>query len=167
MGSAQKTAEREFLRNFQPGEVKLMQRRARTLKFRSGDVLLVEGEDGNSMLLLESGKVRVMKGTQQLALLARGASVGEMALLDPAPRSASVVAASDGQAFELSRETFQVMLDEQHPVAIKALQVLCATVCARLSSVNRMVEDAVSEPEATRGKVFHNLWKRITGQEQD
>jgi len=166
MGSTQKTGDREFLRNFRAAEVKLMQSRSKSVRFRSGDVLLVEGEEGDSMLLLEAGKVRVMKGTQHLATLARGSSVGEMALLDPAPRSASVVAASDGEAFELSREAFGQMLDEQHPVAIKTLQVLCATVCARLSNVNRMVEGAVSEPDNSPGKVFRNLWKRIAGQDE-
>jgi len=167
MGASQKTGDREFLKNFRAGEVKLMQRRATARRFRSGDVLLVEGEDGDSMLLLETGKVRVMKGAQHLATLSRGSSVGEMALLDPAPRSASVVAASDGEAFELSREVFQHMLGEKHPVAIKALQILCATVCARLSNVNRMVEGAVVEPDTTPGKVFRDLWSRITGQGQD
>jgi CRP/FNR family transcriptional regulator, cyclic AMP receptor protein len=65
-----------------------------------------EGEEGQSMFILESGKVAILKlwqGEQRLLRhLGTGDCFGEMALMDLLSRSASVVAVEDCTAIELS-----------------------------------------------------------------
>jgi len=65
-----------------------------------------EDDDGQSMFVLEEGRVAVLKGWQGgdhvLRILERGDCFGEMALLDLCPRSASVRAVEDCAAIELS-----------------------------------------------------------------
>ena len=158
------TGSRPFIKNFNAKEAKALMARSAPREFKAGDVLLVQGEEGSSMLVLEQGVVRVMRGDHNLAVLERGASIGEMALLDPAPRSASVVADANGEASELSRESFMRMLEEGDPVAIKALGILTATVCNRLNAVNEMVQKEVSGPSSdSEENVFGRLWKRVLG----
>ena len=61
-----------------------------------GEVVVDEGEESHSMFILISGHAVVLRehhdGTEVLAQLEPGATLGEMAMLDIAPRSARVVA---------------------------------------------------------------------------
>ncbi len=59
--------------------------------------LLREGEVSNEIYLILRGKVAVVKNDQQLATLESGAVIGEMALIDRSPRSASVVTLEDSK----------------------------------------------------------------------
>lgn len=64
-----------------------------------------EGEPGESMFMLESGRVEVRKkagcGELLLSILGAGDCIGEMALIDLSPRSASVQAIEDCSGFEI------------------------------------------------------------------
>jgi CRP-like cAMP-binding protein len=133
-------------------------RRSARFSFSRGDVLLREGEPGESMILIDEGQVDVQRSGRELAHLQPGATLGEMALLDPAPRSATVTASTDGAAFEISRRVLWEMLAEGDPAAVTILQGLTATVCARLGDVNRLVQEEVVKP---KGNVFARLWKSV------
>lgn len=136
--------------------------RATPRKFKPGEVLLREGSHGASMIVIDEGDVEVRRGDRVLATLGPGATVGEMALLDPGPRSATVRARTAGSLWEVERVALQAMLAAGDPAAIKALQVLTATVCARLGEVNRMVQEAVVKPSKEAG-VWGRLWKSVAG----
>lgn len=70
-----------------------------TVSFRAGETILVEGEPGDSAFLIVSGSVEVTIGegasAKSLGLLGEGDVFGEMSLIDPGPRSATVTATSD------------------------------------------------------------------------
>ena len=134
--------------------------KARSRVFTTDQELLREGDEGSSMLFVEKGSVAVTCGGTLLATLEAGAAIGEMALLDPAPRSATVTARSQGRAWELEREALWDLLATGDSAAVKALQHLTATVCGRLDSVNRQVQDQVVKPDAN---VFSRLWRKVTG----
>ncbi len=130
-----------------------------TRPFASGEILILEGSEGSSMLIIGKGSLEVTRGEVSLAKLSKGSVVGEMALLDPAPRSASVVATSKGEAYELTREDFLSLLGESDPTALALLRLLTGTVCTRLAGVNKMVENEVVKPQEDSG--FKGLWNRI------
>jgi CRP-like cAMP-binding protein len=58
----------------------------------AGEALLREGEVGQELYVVVSGRVRVERGSKTVAILERGGVVGELAALDPAPRTATVTA---------------------------------------------------------------------------
>jgi CRP/FNR family transcriptional regulator, cyclic AMP receptor protein len=140
-------------------EAEALLARSARFTFTKGEVLLREGEEGQSMILLDAGKVEVQRGGRTLATLDPGAAIGEMALLDPAPRSATVVASTDGAAYELNRAVLWELLADGSPIAIKVLQGLTGTVCARLGDVNTLVQEEVVKPQ---GNVFSRLWKSVS-----
>ncbi len=133
---------------------------AQTTTYKAGDVLLREGDPGSSLLILEEGTVEVSRQGNRLATLQAGETIGEMALLDPAPRSATVTAKGKVTAIELERDVVWGLLADGDPAAIKALQRITATVCERLADVNGMVQKEVVKP---RGNVFGRLLSSVFG----
>jgi len=129
-------------------------------QFASGDSLLVLGVEGSSMFLITAGEVTVSRGDADLAVLGPGAAIGEMALLDPAPRSATVRAKGKVTAIELDRATVWGMLADGDSAAVKVLQGITATVCERLADVNHKVQNEVVRP---RGNVFKRLFSSVFG----
>ena len=94
-------------------------------KWTAGASIFQRGDEGNFMIALASGRVRVSLITQQgkelvLRHLEPGMILGEMALLDGAPRSADATAAIASEAYVIARRDFQALLD-QHPEAARAV----------------------------------------------
>jgi CRP-like cAMP-binding protein len=80
---------------------------ARTL--RAGEVLFRQGEAGATMVFLARGallaRVRTDEGAEtELGRMEPGEVVGEMAFIDPAPRSATVLCLHDADVYELAHE---------------------------------------------------------------
>jgi CRP-like cAMP-binding protein len=79
---------------------------ARNVEFRKDEFLFRENDPANSMFVLEAGRVAVFKSWHKREMLLRhlgvGDCVGEMALMDLYPRSASVRAVEPTSAIELS-----------------------------------------------------------------
>jgi hypothetical protein len=90
----------------------------------AGATLLAKGQAGSSFYILIDGQVRVHDGQRTLATLGEGDVLGELTLLDPAPRSDSVTAVTDTRLFRLDQEPFHELLDDQSEIAWKMLQLL-------------------------------------------
>jgi CRP-like cAMP-binding protein len=80
--------------------------------FQDGDVLCHEGRLGREAFVIISGEVEVSRGADHLATLGAGAVVGEMALLDRAPRTATVTAAGTVEALVMNAQEFASLLTE-------------------------------------------------------
>lgn len=91
----------------------------------AGDVVIQEGERGESLFLIMRGVIRVSKRIEgkehDLATLLAGDFFGESALLHDAPRNASCTAVTPCSLFELSRNEFNE-LKAQYPAIAKAIE---------------------------------------------
>jgi CRP/FNR family cyclic AMP-dependent transcriptional regulator len=90
----------------------------------AGDEIFAEGEAGDALYLVLDGKVRVHRQERVLAELGERECFGEMAILDAAPRSASVTALEDCVLLKISREDFQEIMSEKPEIALGIIQVL-------------------------------------------
>ena len=79
--------------------------------FEPGIVLIREGRPGTQAFLLVEGEVEVTLGGKKLATLGRGQFVGEMALLDQSPCSATVTTTTAVKALAMDPGSFSTMLD--------------------------------------------------------
>ncbi len=111
------------LKDYTNSELRVLATVAPARSFAAGQPLCLEGTSGHSCFLLVSGKVEVRKsfddGPRTLATLSGGQVVGQMALVDRSPRSASVVAAEDSVALELTRDVFASLLKAHSPLALR------------------------------------------------
>ncbi len=97
---------------------------AEELEFEPQDPIMTEGEIGDSMYLIVDGEVAVLKGNRLVVKLGEGECVGEMAILDSEPRSASVLAETPVRALKIEREDFYDLLTEKLEIAQGIIKVL-------------------------------------------
>lgn len=102
-------------------ELDRLARHAEIVDFQAGEVLMTEGEAGHEFYAIIDGEVGVTSGGQTVAKLGPGAYVGEMALLDPGPRTATVAALRDTQTVLLSSREFYAAIDEVPGLSRKLL----------------------------------------------
>ena len=88
----------------------------------AGAVIVEEGAAGEHFYLIASGEATVTRGGQTLATLTSGQYFGELSLLDPGPRNASVTAVTAMMLLKLGRQEFAAVLDSWPGVAHKLLE---------------------------------------------
>jgi CRP/FNR family transcriptional regulator, cyclic AMP receptor protein len=110
---------------------------AQPRRLKAGELLFAIGDVGDSCYRLDQGLLKVVvasaRGEERIiAILGPGAIVGELAMIDGLPRSASVVALHDCVLRSASREAFKQRANT-HP---ETDQVLLAILAARLRQVD-------------------------------
>jgi CRP/FNR family transcriptional regulator, cyclic AMP receptor protein len=94
----------------------------------AGRVLCREGDRGREFFVLVEGKVDVARKGRRLTTLGAGDFVGEISLLEPTPRTATVTAKTPVRFFVLTPKDFAQMLDENPTVERKVLRALARRV---------------------------------------
>lgn len=123
------------------GEVRIMERELQRKQFQAGQMLIKAGESSDEMYVLLEGNVEVQileEGglRRRVDVLTAGMTVGEMAFLDGAPRSADVMATDPVQCLVITRAWFSALSDALPHLKIKLLQALMKEVSARLRQAN-------------------------------
>jgi len=97
----------------------------------AGDTFIEQGAVESWLYLIADGVVRVHIGTHTLRVIGSGGVVGDLAVLAPAPRSASVTAIEPTLLLRLRSEPFDELL-EDHPEIARAI---ISTLARMLQSV--------------------------------
>ena len=111
-----------------------------------GEVLFKEGEEGNYVFFVSKGIIDVYKksasgGDVVIASLPKGLSVGEMAIIDACPRSATVKARTDVQLLVITRTGFNQILDNHPGVGIKILKGIARLLSNSLRKTSTRLVD--------------------------
>jgi hypothetical protein len=112
-----------------PEELSSLARASQQKEYSAGQPLCVEGEPGDEVFVLLAGDVKVYRqdGNNQKLVGSEqaGGFIGEMAVLDPAPRAASVLAGERGTTvLSLSGLTFREALNSNPSVAQGVIRAL-------------------------------------------
>jgi HEAT repeat protein len=89
------------------------------------ETVFAKGEAGDSMYLIVEGRVRVHDGDRTIITLGEREVFGELALLDPEPRLASVKTLEDTRLLRLDREAFLELMAGNIEIVRGVLHVLC------------------------------------------
>lgn len=113
-------------------------------KYPAKNILFQEGEPGDFLLVILSGKVKVLltgKDGQEyiLSLLGQGSFFGEMSLLESAPRSATVMTMEPSEFLRIGGQEFGELLQRNSTIALKILKHLSQ----RLRRTNEQVRSLV------------------------
>jgi CRP-like cAMP-binding protein len=102
-------------------ELGLVARRAEDVTVDAGRVLVSEGATGSEFFVIVDGKASVAMHGRKVATLGPGDAFGELALLDKAPRNATVVAETPMELVVLGQREFGGLIDEVPGFARKLL----------------------------------------------
>ena len=78
---------------------------------KAGDVLMVEGETGDAFYVIVDGTVRIEAGDRTIRSMTAGGFLGEIALVDRRPRTATATAVTDARLLEIRAHEFDRLLD--------------------------------------------------------
>ena len=104
-------------------------------QLKNGETLFEKGDLGTCMYIVVSGKVRIHDGDHTLNYRESRQVFGEMALLDPEPRIASVTAVEETLLFRLDQEPFYELMADQIEVVRGIMRVITSNLRARVQDV--------------------------------
>ncbi len=102
-------------------ELQLVARRAEDVRVDPGRILVSEGSTGSEFFVIISGTATVSRHGRKVATLGAGDAFGELALLDKAPRNATVTAQTELELVVLGQREFGGLIDEVPGFARKLL----------------------------------------------
>ena len=124
---------------------------ARTVTFKSRKEIFGQGDQGDSMFILLSGRVKISTFSTTgketvLSFLGPGDILGEIALLDEGPRTAAAHVLEETRALQLQRNDFLPFIEKHPRIALQIISVLCQ----RLRRTDMFVEEVVTMQAAPR-----------------
>ena len=94
------------------------------IRVAAGDPLFRAGEPGHMMYVLSSGKAEVMVNNTVVETLQHGSIVGEVSMVLPGTRSASVVAVTDCEFVAVDEKRFQFLVQQTPFFATQVMRVM-------------------------------------------
>lgn len=140
-----------LFRGMSDDEVREIVRTSKSRLLKAGEALFNQGETASALYIVEYGELEVraqgaLGEEVVLAMLGSGTVVGEMAILEGSPRSATVEALSDCRVFELSREDFEALRENRSRAAYKLIMNLAQTLGERRRQTDARVEEVFKDP---------------------
>lgn len=133
--------------------------------FKAGDILIHQGEKGDSMFFIKTGNVSIVdakNGDKEIARLGKGNVIGEIALISGADRSATVIANDEVTVWVISKEDFD-LLSQKSPELMKSLETLIENRLHELIGTHTL---SSQKAHAWYRKATKHLEKHITAPSQ-
>ena len=146
-----------------PAETAALTGRLKEIELTRGDILFREGEPGDRLYIVGSGKIKLGRRASDgrenlLAILGPGEMLGELTLFDPGSRTATATAVADTTVYELDHSDMIEWINLHPTVAIHLLQALAS----RLRHTNDVMGDLVfSDVPGRVAKALLDLAKRF------
>ena len=138
----------------------------RTVRFKAGEPVINEGDAGDTAFYIVDGSVEVSIGLgkkeRTVGTLKAGEIFGEMSLIVPGPRSATVRAATDVECLETSYDEFIGAIQSNPSYAVEFMK----TLVQRLRQMNAMMESLGPRRRGIR-ELFRDLGKSLGRRERD
>lgn len=108
-------------------------------RYKPGELVIKEGEEGSSLFIVKNGQFRAFlerQNTSDLAVFSAGDHFGEIALIDRRPRTATIVALTDGEVLEITQDDFNGLLNYSSDLKIKIYDNLIRDLCQKVRRTN-------------------------------
>jgi CRP/FNR family cyclic AMP-dependent transcriptional regulator len=117
-----------FLGSFRNGE---------EIRLAPGQILFSKGDVGHETYVVRSGELQILDGNRVFETIGPGGIVGEMALVDGGPRSATVRATSASEVVPFDERRFLFMVQQTPHFALRVMRIMSA----RLRAMNAQVTE--------------------------
>lgn len=125
--------------NFNEEEKKHILSLTEEKNYKKGEIIFNEGDKGESLYIIAEGSVRISTfidgiGEETLAILHAGEILGEMAIIDRSPRSATAIVNEDSILLVMSQTAFYDLINSNKETAVKILKELISFFCNRFKN---------------------------------
>lgn len=110
------------------GDLRIVARHAERASVVQGSDLVRQGDQGDALYVILSGTASVVRDGVTITRLGPGDYFGELALLDPAPRAATVTVIEDCEVAVVGVRMFRVLLRDVPAIAFELLAQLARRV---------------------------------------
>jgi len=107
------------------------------IQLEEKDIIFREGDSGNSLFVIISGKVDIIKNNQIIANLEQGNCIGEMSLLDQEPRSADAISNGETILLKIDQDGFFELMSGSSEIMKQIVKMLTK----RLRQTNKKLTD--------------------------
>lgn len=152
-----------------PTELDSLASRLQKRDLPKGSVVFKEGSEGQEMFLITKGEceVSITRNDSKLVLAELGESsfFGEMALITDKPRTATITALVDSEAYALTKTEFQGLLVKEPQLMARLLMAMAEILCQRIQATNENLETyflinrAIVDNEQFRRLYIHSQLK--------
>ncbi len=132
----------EKLLGWKPGTLSHLSAIIETRHYPAGKKVLKLGTEGDELLFIRSGTIRVVlplskKDEWHIGTFGRGDFIGEMGFLDSARRTAEAIALDDVECFVLSRRRFDATVEEHGQAAAYIFEGIASVLAMRVRFMNK------------------------------
>jgi CRP/FNR family cyclic AMP-dependent transcriptional regulator len=107
-----------------PNFLPLFARERNVVSLKAGEALFRNGDQARCMYVVLSGALRIGDGNVVYEDISAGSIVGEMALIDHGPRSATVTATSDATLAEIDEKRFVFLVERTPHFALNVMRMM-------------------------------------------
>ncbi|MDH5547897.1 MAG: Crp/Fnr family transcriptional regulator [Gammaproteobacteria bacterium] len=117
----------KLLESLSAEEVAKLTERATTRNYKKNSLIMNEGDESDSLYIIESGKVKIFVSDEDgkeftLNLLGPGDYFGELALIDGGPRSSSAITTEESKLLIIHKPYFEQFLKQHPEVSLRIIQ---------------------------------------------
>ena len=116
----------------------------------TGAVLFHQGDRGEDLFLVISGRIRIERDGQHIVSIGPGSNFGEMAMLDQPIRSATAIASEPSELLVIKKEAFFSLLRGQSQLAVKILWNMALTLSANLRKSTERIAEITGDAHVPR-----------------
>lgn len=132
-------------------ELSTLARHMSYIHLQRGEYLFVEGDPGTFLGFVVNGILEIQKRRESgeyvtLARLTKGASIGEMALIDKSPRSATVIARQAAILVTLTDRAFDLLAEKHPSLAIKMIRKVARLLSLNMRRTSSKLADLLQAP---------------------
>ncbi|HEY4220104.1 MAG TPA: cyclic nucleotide-binding domain-containing protein, partial [Myxococcota bacterium] len=138
-----------LFRHLDMGELCKVLNVVRAQQIEKAEVVLREGEPGESLYAILDGKFVVTRGGQAISYLQAGTHFGEMALFNNRPRSATIEALERSRVLVMERARFNELVRKEPQLGVKLLWAFAQVLSLRLDETSVQLYGAVSSERDT------------------
>jgi CRP-like cAMP-binding protein len=138
--------------------------------YLQGRIVFREGALGDSLMVVLQGAINLRCAaedgvTVEVATLGEGAVLGEMAVIDPAPRAATAAAATNSVLLIMQKDTLDQLIATDHPAAPKVLQQVLQLLGQRFRTMEDRIEALFeSRLDAAQPNTPQDAWNLAPGE---
>lgn len=137
MFTADRLTDHALFKGLTPEQATVLLGTAETRVHQGGDVVVRQFERNSDLLIISEGEVEIKSfAGDSIARLGPGSVVGEIALIDDAPRSATVVSVGTSKSIAIPASEFRGLMAGDADLKATIMENLARILCARLRASN-------------------------------